>query len=244
MREPIAIGYFNEKTTPRKAMVDLVSTSILSMPALIGEVFIEEERTISGIYEGILRSIARGKKISTEISSYLYSRGLISKDDASSIQPYLNNLRSFGLIKRIEVFNKSKFIYKHVSPLTQIFYYADEKYNISEKETDKELERIIDELMPRLVEDNVREFLAKKLGLTEAIMEGADYDVDALLLKFQKPAVAIEIKWKKNISAEEVKKAEESLEKTKAQEKWLFVQDKKNFKHRTKLRVVDISDFL
>ena len=45
-----------------------------SIPAMIGEIFTEEERYISAIYEGILRAVASGNTVSTEISSYLFSR--------------------------------------------------------------------------------------------------------------------------------------------------------------------------
>ncbi len=129
----------------------------------------------------------------------MFFKKLIKKEDASIIQPYLNNLTSFGLIKRIEVFNKRKFVYKLTSPLARIYYYADEKYNLSERKVSgKEILRIIDELMPRIVEDNVREFFAEKYGIRESIIEAKDFDVDGCLLKFKKPEIALEIKWGKN----------------------------------------------
>ncbi|GEM_PF-4587817 len=99
------------------------------------------------------------------------------------------------------------------------------------------------ELIPRLVEDGIREFLAERLGLDETIVEASDYDVDAYLLKFKKPKVAVEIKWKK-IDKTDIEKAEKNLENVKANEKLLFVPDKKEVRYPTKLKVVDISDFI
>ena len=59
---------------------------------LIGEVFREEERELRKTYAAILNTIACGKVKSTEISSFLYSRKLIEKNDSSIIQSYLQPL--------------------------------------------------------------------------------------------------------------------------------------------------------
>src|SRR3989338_2733720 len=240
LREPIAIDYFDQRFSARDTIAKIISSSIKTIPALIGEIFVEEEREISAIYEGVLRAIAIGKVVSSEISSYLFSKKLISKDDPSLVTQYLNNLVLFGIIIRIKVFNKNRFIYKHVSPLGRIFYYADERYNLSErKASDKELMPIIDELMPRIVEDSVREFFAEKYGLRESVVEGKDFDIDGYLLNFKKPEIAIEVKWK-SVGKEDIKKAEETLGRIDAPKKILFVPDKKGVS--SKLNVIDVGD--
>ncbi len=242
LREPLAVDYYEEKKPVREITATILASSLKTIPALIGEIFSEEAREISGAYEGILRSVALGKVTSGEISNYLFSKKLIAKDDPSIPQQYLNNLLSFGILKRIGVFNKKKFIYKHVSPLAKLFYYADEKYNIAERLIDeKQVAPIIAELMPRLIEDAVREMLAERSGLRESILEAADYDVDGCLLKFQKPQIALEVKWK-SIDAEDIKKSEETLSRIDAPQKILFVPDKKGI--RSKLKVMDVGDLL
>ncbi|MEK6952237.1 MAG: AAA family ATPase [Nanoarchaeota archaeon] len=240
LREPIAVDYFDSSKKAREIIAEIILSSIKTVPALIGEIFVEEEREISAIYEGILRSIAIGKINSGEISSFLFSKKLIKKDDPSIIQQYLNNLISFGILKRIEIYNKKRFVYKLASPLAKIYYYIDEKYNLSERKiSEKELLMIMDEIVPRIVEDNVREHLALKYGLSESIIETKDYDIDACLLKFKKPEIAIEIKWK-NLNKEDIKKAEENLNKINAKRRILFVQNKDNIK--SDLEVFDIRD--
>ena len=244
LKEPFAIDYFDERKDPRKVMCEILLGSVKTIPALVGEIFSEEERSISAVYEGILRAVADGKMVSGEISSYLSSRKLIKKDDPSIIQQYLTNLVEFGILKKVMVYNKNKFVYKHVSPIARLFYYADEKYNISERKvTEQEIARIIDELLPRIVEDEIREFIANRYGLLETILETADYDIDAYLLKFKKPEIAIEIKWKKTIEKEDIAKAEENLSKVKAKKKLLFVPDKRNLKSE-KVDIIDISDLI
>jgi len=131
--------------------------------------------------------------------------------------------------------------YKHASPLARCFYYADEKYNISERKLNKkEIMRIIDELMPRMVEDNIRESLADKHGLIETILEAKDYDIDACLVKFNKPEIVLEVKWKK-IKNSDIKKAEENLLKIKAKKREVFVQDKKGLYSKV-LNFIDVDD--
>ncbi|MFH1222546.1 MAG: hypothetical protein V1492_05685 [Candidatus Micrarchaeota archaeon] len=213
---------------------------------MIGEIFVDEERSISAAYEAILRAIANGNVVSSEISSYLFSRKLMQKDDPSIIQQYLNNLVEFGIIKKLQIYGKNRFIYKHISPLARLFYYADEKYNISEKmPNDQEIKRIIDELMPKMAEDYIREFLAANLGLGESILEAHDYDIDGCLTKFNKCEVALEVKWKEKIGKDDIQRAEEVLYKIAAKRRLLFVPDKEKVGFKSeKIEIVDISDFL
>lgn len=240
LREPIAVDYFDETKKARGIISQIITSSVRTIPALVGEIFLEEERAISAIYEGVLRGIAIGKINSGELSSYLFSKRLIKKDDPSIIQQYLSNLVSFGIIKRIEIFNKKRFVYKIASPLTRIYYYADEKYNLSERvSSEKELAEIIDEIIPRVVEDCVREFLAQKYGLRESVIEAKDYEIDGCLLRFSKLEIAVEVKWKK-LNKEDIRKSEETLSKINSKKKILFVQDKAGI--RSALDVFDVGD--
>ncbi|MBI5636144.1 restriction endonuclease, partial [Candidatus Micrarchaeota archaeon] len=129
--------------------------------------------------------------------------------------------------------------------LARLFDYCDENYNISERTPSvEEVSRVVGELMPRLVEDCVRELLAEKEGLAESIVEAKDYDVDACLLKYKKPHIAVEVKWKDKITVEDVKKAEKALGATRAPQKLLFVPDKRKVTVSTALKVVDVTDFI
>ena len=244
LREPLAIDYYGPDEDPRKLMARVITHSLRTIPALVGEIFTEEERTISAIYGGILGAIAGGKTVSSEISSHLFSRGLIKKDDPSLIQQYLSNLAGFGIIKRIRVYGKKRFIYKHVSPLVRMFYYADEKYNISERALGEgEMERLIEYMMSRLVEDNVRELLAERLGLEESVVEARDFDVDGCLLRFGKPEVALEVKWREKLGEGEVRKIVERLSGLGVKRRMLFVPDKRKVAAEG-VEVVDILDFV
>lgn len=242
LREPITADYFDAKEDIRKTYSKLLISSVNTVPALIGEIFLEEERNLSATYEGIIRAVANGKVVSGEISSVLYSRGLISKDDPSAIQPYLGNLVKIGLLTRIAVYGKTRFVYKIPSPLIRLFFYADEKYSISERKfSETEAFRILDDLIPKIVEDNIREHIAYKFGLTEAIMEAKDYDIDGVLLRFKKPEIVLEVKWRNRIDTEDISKAESNLGKINAKRRLMFVPDKSKV-HSDLIEIIDVND--
>lgn len=246
MREPLTIQLL-EGSLFKESLSELIQFSRKAIPSLVGETFSEEERTLSAIYEGILRAVATGKMVSGEISSYLFSRKLLEKDNPSQIQQHLLTLIELGILKRIKVFDQRKFIYKHTSPLVKMFYLADERYTIGERELNPdEIQEIISANLPLIIEDNVREFLSQKLGLIESIAEGSDYEVDGLLLKFNKPEVALEVKWKKNIKREDVVKATKNLNKFTVKRRILFVPDKQMlnpFKRELKsIEIMDVND--
>lgn len=241
LREPLAARFVKDMNA-RELLGDMILFSRQTIPALVGEIFSEEERRLSGIYEGILRAVADGTGVSSGISSYLFSRRLIDKDDPSIIQNHLNNLMKVGILKRIKVYNKNRFVYKHASPLTNLFYYADEKYNITERElTSSEIKDIIHKKIPYLIEDAVREHLAKKEGMEEAVIQSSDMDMDVCLLKFNKPKVIGEIKWRTQIRSKDLSRAEDVLSRFDADRKFFFVPDKRDVSSDV-LEVMDVTD--
>lgn len=246
MSEPLVIDYYKGSMDSEELARIVLSTSKFLVPALVGETFNEEERTLTNVYAGILRAIACGKKISTEISSYLFSRKLIPKDNPGSVQPYLQNLVEIGLIKRVRIINRKSFVYEHFSPLIEMYYYADEKYNLGEMELNEPIfSAIYESVFPRIMERSIRSFLARKLGLMEAVAVEKDYDIDGCLMRLKKCEVALEVKWKKDVRREDLSRAEEVLSKVESKRKLLFVPDKSRARFGSKkLEIVDMSDFI
>jgi len=246
LSEPLAVEHYQENMDSSELALVLLSTAKYLVPALVGEIFREEERMLSNVYSGILRAIASGKNISTEISTFLFSRKLVKKDDPGSIQSYLKNLVDIGVIKRIQLANKKTYLYEHTSPLVEMYYYGDEKYNISELDPEnKHFSLVYESIFPKIVERCVRSFLARKFGLREAVVIEPDYDIDGYLMKFKKCEIALEVKWKWKISKDDITRAEEVLSKVKSKRKLLFVPDKKEVEYRSEvLEIVDITDFI
>ncbi|MFB6088892.1 MAG: AAA family ATPase [Candidatus Aenigmatarchaeota archaeon] len=242
IREPIAVDYVNEQENARNVLIDVLRGSLKTIPALVGEIFEEEERQLSAIYEGIMRAVATGYNVSGRIADYLFSHNLIDRNDPSLVQQYLSNMVEFGILKKTKVYNKNRNKYSHISPLIYLYYYSDEHYNISERDpSEEEIARIVDEMMPRLIENTVREYLAKRDGLTEAVIETSDYDVDVCLLKFQKPEAVGEVKWKEEVEQSDINRAEEVLSKIEADRRFLFVPDKTKVNSDV-LEVMDVTD--
>ncbi|MCL4411345.1 hypothetical protein M1329_00180 [Candidatus Marsarchaeota archaeon] len=242
LREPLAVAFYDKNKNAGEIMGDVLLGSAEAVPALFGEILIEEDKGTTAVFEGIIRAVADGKTTSGEISSSLFSKKLVAKDDPSFVQSYLSTMVKIGLLRRIKVYEKNKFAYKIPSPLMKLFFYADEKYGISQRRIKSiEANRIITELLPHIVEDNIREHIADKLGLQEYVFEAKDYDVDGVLVRFNSVQVVLEVKWGGKVSGEDVRRAEESLGRINAKRRILFVQDKKNV-HSDMLEIMDASD--
>ena len=240
-REPIAIDYMG-KLSPTPTISEILLGSLKAVPALVGGIFSEEERTLTMVYNGILSAVATGNISSGKISSFLFSRRLVQKDDPSIIQTYLGNLIKIGVLKKIIIFNKNKFAYKISSPLIRLFFYAEEKFAISDRNvSSREIDEILSILLPRIVEDNVREVISLQENLVETIIEDSDYDVDGYLLRFKKPQIALEVKWRNKVR--DIGKIETNLLSLIAEKRVLFVTDKSELRSE-KISLMDVSDLI
>ena len=241
VREPLAIDYM-DGLGPTQTISEILLGSLKAIPALVGEIFREEERSLTMVYNGILSAVATGNISSGKISSFLFSRRLIQKDDPSIIQTYLGNLIKIGVLKKIIIFNKNRFAYKISSPLIRLFFYAEEKFAISDRSVSgKEIEEILSILLPRIVEDNVREIISLHENLVETIIEDSDYDVAGYLLHFERPQIALEVKWGNKIK--DISKIENKLLTIIAEKRVLFVTDRTNLSSE-KISLMDVSDLL
>ncbi len=237
-REPITIDYIKRKKKAREIIKEILFTTKHQVPAFLGEIFLEEEKSLSKVYEGILRAVSVGKNKAGEIANYLFSRKLIKKESSTMIQQYLKNLLDLGILKKVFIFNKKDYVYDLISPLMKLYFYADEKYNFTEEASMEKAKLILDELMPKIIESNVREFIANKYGLREAILSEKDREIDLFLLKFKKPYLIGEVKWGK-LTYRNLENIKIKLKTYKNY--FIFVPDKSKFKD---LKVKDIFDFI
>ena len=193
LREPLAAQFYNESVSdPLDIATSVIIGLMNTIPALIGEIFSEEERILSRTYEAILSAIASGHYASTGISSVLFSKKLIVKDDPSLIQPYLSNLLKIGLIRRLKVFARNRYQYRVNSPLVSLFYYLNEKHGIAERDVrPPEIKEKIREFLPLLVKDEVRHRMSVILGMEEQVSESIN--ADGIFLAFEKPVAVLEV---------------------------------------------------
>ena len=217
------------------------------VPYLIGEVFTEEDVELTVRYSAILSAVANGKVYSSEISSYLFSRGLIDKDNPGLISQYLRNLIQMGLIKAIPVEGRRRkaFQYRHISPITDFAYYLNEKYGFFEADIDENrIKTILAERIPKYMEWFFEDFLVKIFGLQPVKIAKPELEVDIALREYKRIKIVAEVKWKKNINEKELKSIEEKLLKFDAR-RILIVPYKDSLKRFPEgIEVWDWSDLL
>ncbi len=156
----------------------------------------------SGTYYSILEAIANGNNTLSTIASYLNT-------NATSITRQVKELRDyFELIEFESPFEGKRGIYKIRHPLIQYWFseiyknYSD--YVARKPEFLQRLKKNLNTVFGRSFEDAVRQFLASKLGLTEAKrqwgkIQGAKkgentYEID-LIGRNKKESFAFEAKW-------------------------------------------------
>ena len=244
LREPFLIPSF--KGNIRDFLPEFLENGKIIIKEMIGEIFKEEERELTNIYEGIMKAVACRKNISTEISTYLFSRKIIPKDNPGLIQKYLDILTKIGILEKVEVFGKKRFRYFHSSPLLDLHYYLEEKYSYTETNIPSELIRkVLEEKLPKHVEQFVRNLFVKIFGVAHKIIEEKDLEVDVALFEFKKPKIVAEVKWVKKLTGDEVESIEENLNSFKECRKILVVPDKNILKvFPENIEVFDVKDIV
>ncbi len=242
LREPWLIPLWEKS---ENFPLSMAADTKISVPALMGEIFSEEEKHLSSVYEGILKAISDGKRVSGEISGYLFSLKLIQAQDPSLVHPYLDSLNKLGIIEKIKVFGREKYFYYHRSPVTDLFYYMSEKYGFGEREMpDKQIENIIEDKLPLHVEQFFRDLLSKIFGLNKEIISEKDYEVDIVLTEFKKIKIVAEVKWRNKISESEIRKVENTLNRFDCR-KILIVPNKKDVEREPQsIELWDMKDIL
>ena len=243
LREPFLIPYY--KPPIRDFLASYLYEARLMVRELIGEIFSEEQRELTNIYEGIMKAVADGKNVSTEISSLLFSRGLLAKDNPGVLQKYLSILTEMGILERVIVYGKKRFRYYHISPLIDLHYYLEEKYSYTEIDVSVDfIRKVIDAKVPFHIEQFFRNLLSKVFGLTYQKIEERDFDVDIALFEFKKIKLVGEVKWKNFVSRNEVKNIENNLHKFKCK-RVLIVPDKAIVEREPEeIEIWDIEDIL
>ncbi|MEW5936977.1 MAG: AAA family ATPase [Candidatus Thermoplasmatota archaeon] len=203
LRDPWAIRFLDED--PKKAVLDIMEYSESAIPALIGEVFLDEGRFMSGIYESVVRAVAGGKTTLKEVSDQLFSKKLIDANDPSRIRQYVRNMEQMDLLERVPLFGKRGNYYTVKSKIMDLYYYIDEKYGI-ERRTSSLLNEIIEERLPHHVESFVGELMGEILGGTFMYHMSASYDMDVVIAKRGRPVFIGEVKWRKRVRKSDVRK--------------------------------------
>ena len=221
--------------------------------SLLFEIFNEEEKELTSTYYGIITAIASNYNTASEISSRLYSLGLIEKESPSLISPHLKVLEEIGILKRVKIYGKrKKYLYYLSSIPMEFFLYLYEKYNLDERDIDPQtLLKEYNNKRGFYVERVFMELMAEIKGLSYRKIQKPELDIDFALVDEKENIKEIyEVKWKNEIKAKDIKKLLEKVEQFEKPKKYLIVKDKRlveryyDILEESNIRVLDINDII
>jgi len=214
IRDPWLIPFVDFSLPPWVEVSRLAPMLVASASGLIGEVFLEEERQLTRLYDALLRLLASGCWSPKVIAARLYSAGLLSSSSPGIVTGVLSKLEAMGLVEKVGLWRTrgAKFYYRHRSPLTSILLWLDEKFEFEGYTSSG----IIDALRSRLAFEAqffLGELLAKARGFRRgySILYGEQGDIDIVLLDRRGRAVeGFEVKVGA-LSSSEVRRAVERI---------------------------------
>lgn len=193
LRDPWIIPYFRGKDT---SLADILLTSREAIRSLIGEVFLEEDKGLSAAYEGVIRALANGKWMLGEISDFLFSRKIIEKPDPHLVRPYFNNMEAMDLVKRVPIFEEKRFRYLITSPIMELGFYLDERYNFFQQDLSvQRIDEVVRSMRPFHIERFCGEMFAQVYDGVYNYFYSKDFDIDFIITRGRKPVASGEVKW-------------------------------------------------
>ncbi len=196
LKDPWTIPFFKKEETVR-VIYTLLQHSKITIPALIGEIFIEEERELTKVYESIIRAIGAGEWNYKNIAAMLANRKIIGGAESSLVLPYIKNLVEMGIIEPLQIYKKKKF-YKLVSSIMEAFYYLADRYDFEEREVSfEEAKPTIEKLRNLAIQNFIADLFAELYDGRKEYFISPQREIDFIITKRNKIEVIGEVKWKK-----------------------------------------------
>ena len=198
LRDPWIVPMVDTRKPPHEELARIMDSLIMASEGLVGEVFEEEDRALTKLYDSVLRLIANGLWKPAEIAGVLSSTEAI-KGGIATITGILDKLVKMSLVEKIRLLNAkgSKYYYRLASPIVSIAYYMDQKYKISETAANAR-PKIVEALLGKEAERAASELLSMHSDLESAyaMLPGGAGDIDIVLLdkRGKKPVSAYELK--------------------------------------------------
>ncbi|MGQ9642117.1 MAG: AAA family ATPase [Candidatus Bathycorpusculaceae bacterium] len=199
IRDPWIIPMVHLETDVASELSSKAFTFLASASGLVGEVFEEEERSLTRIYDSILRLTGEGLWKPSEISGILTSNNLIA-GGLPTVTGLLERLVNMGLLEKIPLYKTkgSRHYYKHRSPLLSIIYYIDQKLHITEGIPGKIDPNLVTYILSKELQFTLGEMLAEHLGgkRSYTILPDGKGDIDIVILdpRGKKPIAGYEVK--------------------------------------------------
>lgn len=211
-REPWTIPSYN-KEEALEFMYGLVTTSKHIITGLIGEVFTEEERELTKKYEAILGLIGTGIWNTKELTSLLYARKLIPDPSQTHLIQYLKNLEEMELVESIKLYNSKGRYYRLTSPLMNMYYYLDSRYDIANRSVSlEELKPTLQKIINLEIQNFIADIFSELYDGRKEYFVSQDKEIDFIITKRNKVEVIGEVKWK-IVDQEDVYKFQRNAER-------------------------------
>lgn len=196
LREPWLIPSYNKEKSV-DFIYKLIMQSKQTITALVGEIFTEEEREFTKKYEAIIELIGSGIWNTKELTSLLYSRKLIPDPSPTHLAQYLKNLEEMELVESIKLHKSKRKYYRLRSPLMNIYYYLESRYNISERTTSlEEIRPTLQKAIHLEIQNFIGEVFSNLYEGRKEYFISNDREIDFIITIRNKPAIVGEVKWK------------------------------------------------
>ncbi len=191
LRDPWIIPMVDLKSKPEDFIGQRAEGLYMSARGLVGEVFSDEERELTKLYEAVLLLLGEGVWNLKEMAGILTSRGMI--EGVSSITAVLDRLVNMGLVKKVRAWrSRGRYFYRHSSPLLSVLFYLESKYGVSDGYRPKS--QAVSSVLGRELEQSVGELLAAWHGGELAYHRSPEGDLDVVVLRGKKVLAAYEVK--------------------------------------------------
>ncbi len=207
LREPWIIKYIDMYGGDSSRFVyEILRLNFYTVKSLIGEVFREEERELTSRYEAILSIVASGYWKVKDIAAILYGRGLISRPDTGLVRQYVLNLAHMGLIEIVPVVNMREKYVKLASPIMDLYFFMDDRYNIEEEgmPSFNEVKDVIKTRLCMYVQDFIAKLYSQMLELKLNYYISPRVEIDFVLTKRRRIEVVGEVKWRRKVGSRDV----------------------------------------
>lgn len=236
------IPFFKEEDTTMKTIYELLKYSKLTVPGLIGEIFTEEERELTIVYEAIIRLLGGGEWNYKNISRLLADRQIVKRADSSLVLPYIKNLTGMGLVEMLPIYSSKKKMYRLTSPMMEAFYYLTDRYNFEETDVSfEEVRPTIEKLRNLAIQNFIANLFAEIYKGRKEYFVTPEKEIDFIITVRRKATVVGEVKWGK-YGLKDLKNFEEKTKYINA--KKVFIVKKKTIPKFNNIEILDWKDLI
>ena len=236
------IPFYTKESDSEKVIYDLLKYSKFTVPSLVGEIFTEEEREFTKVYEAILRLIGAGELDYKNIASILAGRKVIERADSSLIIPYIKNMEGMGLVESLPIYSSKKKMYRLSSPMMEAFFYLADRYGFEDRDVSFEEARpTIEKLRNFAVQNFIGDLFASAYHGKKEYYVTPSKELDFIITVRNKAVIIGEVKWGK-YDSNDLKKFVEKTTFIKAEK--IFITKNKNEIKIDNVKIMDVDDIL